>query len=105
MKPKTILALVLLLHFLAHPAVHRLSNGLPERVSLSEPSEEGSPTAGRESLGSCLACRSGSSVVTPPLPVILPALASVAPQAAAVDDFLHARLIEFPLSPRAPPRS
>lgn len=104
MRPKTLLALVLLLHFLAHPAIHNLTFGLPESASLTEPSEGGSPAAGRESLGSCLNCRTGSNLVAAPLPGFLHALVSLAPQPAASDEFLPTRLMEFPLSSRAPPR-
>jgi len=103
-KPKTFLALILLLHFLAHPAVHAPALSHSGVVSVSEPGEENSPTAARETLGSCLACRTASSVVTPLLPVFLPALMSLTAQPSATTDFLHARLTEFSLSSRAPPR-
>ena len=105
MKPKTALALLLLLHFLAHPAMHAPALSHSGAVSLSEPSEGSSPTAARDTLGSCLACRTGSSVLAPLLPVFLPALVSVTAPPAAKTDFLYARLTEFSLSSRAPPRS
>ena len=103
-RPKTFLALVLLLHFLAHPAVHLPAIGHADAASLSAPSQSDSPAAARESLGSCLACRTASSVVAPLLPVFLPALAPVAAQPAATTEFLYAHVTDHTLSSRAPPR-
>ena len=104
MRPKTFLALVLLLHFLAHPAVHAPALSHSGVVSVSESGEENSPTAARETLGSCLACRTASSVVAPLLPVFLPALVPVTAQPAATTEFLYAHLTDLTLSSRAPPR-
>lgn len=73
-KPKTLVAVVLLLHVLVHPAVHGLVVPSVAPTELRAPSSSETSAARAEALGPCLVCRNGSSVVAPPAPLAVQSL-------------------------------
>lgn len=102
-KRKTALALVLLLHFLAHPAVHAPALDPPGTASLSGPDEGGAPATAREGLGTCLACRTASAALSAPEPLLLPADSAASQPVISPPLTRNSVLYSSLLSARAPP--
>ncbi|MGH9862279.1 MAG: hypothetical protein ACRD35_02530 [Candidatus Acidiferrales bacterium] len=74
MKPKTLIALVFLLHVLVHPAVHGVLVPPAASTEFRTPPDSETSTPRAEALGPCLACRGAASAVTPPAPLAVQSL-------------------------------
>lgn len=103
MKRKAVVAAVLLLHMLVHPAGHALLTPAPISPQFVSAAGENSTQAWLEGVRPCLACRSGASMVAPPVPVaglVFPALWQPLPPAT---DYYFSQALKLSLSVRAPP--
>lgn len=65
MKPKSLLAALLLLHVLAHPAVHTLVPGFGKAPAIQSSTEDERSTERFSSLGPCVGCQTCSSLLVP----------------------------------------
>ena len=73
-KPKTLIAVILLLHVLVHPAVHGMGLASPAATELRTPPDSETAGARAEALGPCLGCRGAASTIAPPAPLAVQSL-------------------------------
>lgn len=105
MKPQSAVAVFLLLHMLAHPAMHGFPLAEPGPPTLQPVSESGDPLVRSQGVGPCLACRTASTAIAPPVPSsLIPQGACWQAQRGPAEPY-HSQLLDSPLSPRAPPLS
>ncbi len=69
MKAWTLIAVLLLVQVLVHPAVHVPLSAGPSAPELHQLPERGSPQARLGRLGPCLGCRTAGSLVATPLAI------------------------------------
>lgn len=69
MRPRSLLAILLFLHVLAHPAVHDLPSLGPASPQIEQRPDSDEPSVVPGSLGPCLGCRTASSLLAAPVGV------------------------------------
>ena len=103
MKSKAVLAAVLLLQILAHPAGHALLSPAPTAPQLNTAPDTKGNKGWLEGARPCLACRSGASMVALPVPVAAVVFPAIWQQLPTATDLRPSQAFKLSLSARAPP--